>query len=814
MKFLHLLRLDKKIVLTHGVSQFKSVDGMLLVKHNNRLFTISTKSDSDGRSRLFRVLQQPKKLNEILKALSEFKKNDIIAILETLYNHDLISFETTTNPGTTTDDAFDSKGYYVEDRNASRIEITLVGNGVLANKLILHMRNMNIKIHRVKSIPSIHILHYKNGNQKPVLKKRSVLEQTLPSFPPTMNNFIERSELIIVAEDYPNIALFEWINAACFKRGQPWIRVSFDDNLGYIGPLVIPKKTTCFNCCQLRLIANSPYYEYELWKNKYNIPPTKLKLSNILAETLASIAGNKIQMYLQNTNVSYIVDYLFILETKNIEFSKHRIISHPNCILCNPPTKTRSMTRNFSRGMNIPVRTTRLINDSNKKSSISENELILSLRELIDDKTGLILEYERLYENSKLGRYLHHFSTTTCSKPLRLGLNGEITNPIKSDDSLISPSPTGSGFLAKEAEIRVLMESVERYSNMVVDESRLIWSKYVDVAKSAINPKELGLYNDELYDRKDLLCSRFSVNSEIPWIWGHDINSNSPVLIPADFVYYPAIRHMPLVFDTSNGASAHTSLIQAILNGLFEVIERDSFLSMWLNKVSMPVLCLKKIPFGFSETMSMIDKFGMDVKLVDLTNDTDVTTIMAVCYNKKPDKYPALIIGSASHVEPEKALQKALFEMEFALIEALENPKKKKVNNPNEISSIYQNSRYYLNPRRRKYWQFMISGKVTSQRRIFRKKTFKNNYEMLLQVVKHLHRMNHRVVWVDLTPSDMKKMGLVVVKVFVTGFQPLYIGNKLRLNLDRLNSSARSFGLDVKLTRAASELNLAPHPLP
>jgi len=813
MKFLDLIRLEKKIGLAQGVSLFKSVEGMLLVKHNNKLFTISTKSDSDGRSRLFRILQQPRTLNEILKMLSEFKKNDIIAILETLYEFDLISFEIPINSGSTKN-VFNVKDYRAKDRKEIIKEITILGKGVLAKRLVHHMRCLNIKTNTVKSIPSAHALQYRNNKQKLIRKGRIRMVNSLYSFSSTVEKYIGRSDLTIVAEDYPNIALFEWINTACFKRGRPWIRVSFDDNLGYIGPLVIPKKTACFNCCQLRLIANSPYYEYELWKNKNNIPPIKLKLPDILAETLATIAGNKIQMYLQNTNVTDIVDYLFILDTKNVELSKHRLISHPNCILCNPPTKSKSMTRDFPRDVSTHARNTQFINESRKKSSISENELISSLRELIDDKTGLILEYERLYENSKLGRYLHHFSTTTCSKPIRLGLNGEITNPIESEDSLITPSPTGSGFLAKEAELRVLMESVERYSNMVVDESRIIWSKYADVTRNAINPNELGLYDDELYDRKDLMCSRFLVNSKIPWIWGHDINSDIPVLIPADFVYYPAIRDMPLVFDTSNGASAHTSLTQAILNGLFEVIERDSFLSMWLNKLSMPVLHIKKIPFGFSETMSMIDKFGMVVKLVDLTNDTDVTTIIAVCYNKKPDNYPALIIGSASHVDPEIALQKALFEMEFALIEALENPKKKKVNHPEEISSIYQNSRYYLDPKRRKYWQFMISGKKTSHRHIITKKTIKNNYEMLMQIVKRLHKMNHRVIWVDITPNDMKKKGLIVVKVFVTGFQPLYIGNKTRLNMDRLNTSARRFGLDVKSTRASSELNPAPHPLP
>jgi hypothetical protein len=152
--------------------------------------------------------------------------------------------------------------------------------------------------------------------------------------------------------------------------------------------------------------------------------------------------------------------------------------------------------------------------------------------------------------------------------------------------------------------------------------------------------------------------------------------------------------------------------------------------------------------------------------------------------------------------------------MEFGVIEALENPQKKKVNNPDEISTIFENSRYYLNPNKRKYWEFMISGKETDELQSFTKKPLRNNHETLIQVAKDLNAMNHRVIWVDLTPHDMKKMGLVVVKVFVSGFQPLYVGNKRRLNLDRLDTVARWLGDTIEKNRLSSELNSAPHPLP
>jgi hypothetical protein len=73
--------------------------------------------------------------------------------------------------------------------------------------------------------------------------------------------------------------------------------------------------------------------------------------------------------------------------------------------------------------------------------------------------------------------------------------------------------------------------------------------------------------------------------------------------------------------------------------------------------------------------------------------------------------------------------------------------------------------------------------------------------------------MGHRVVWVDITPTDIRKIGLSAVKVFVTGFQPMYVGNKLRLNLGRLHESAEYVCNNNMATRDSTELNYAPHPL-
>ncbi len=807
-----------KIGLKPSVSQFTSNNNdSLFVKHKNKLFKISATADLQKQSRIFQILKRPKKLGEILYLLSEFKKKDVIDTLHTLHKLDLLTIESNTNNLRSESRPVDNDylpQHHIE-RKSKRLRakprLLLIGDGILADKLVLSLKNMDIKFNRISSNLIMNKSHKKRYPNQTNGNNRSSIKSTYSS---SLRSFIEKSYLIVVAEDHPNLVLFEKINETCFKKNKPWLRASFDDSIGYLGPLVIPKKTSCFNCCELRLVTNSPHYEYELWINRQNIPKKKLLVPAYYADILSTMCIDEILRFLSIRKKPETIDKLVILDTQQINATRHNVIPHPNCVYCNPPPRkmrsSSSREMNATRSRRIPVPFSKL---SNKSSSLPDKELVGKLREIIDDKTGIVLEYSKLYEPHPLGIYFHHFSTAPCSKPLRIGLNGKFTKTVRVEDSLISPSPSGSGFSPTEAEIHTLMESVERYSNMVVDESRFIWSKYDQIKTRAINPEVLGLYSDEQYSRNDLGCSKFSIYSPIPWIEGYDIHDDKPVMIPADFVFYPAIREKPLVFDTSNGASAHTDIVQAILNGLFEVVERDSFLTMWLNGFSMPILNLKKLPFGFSKSIELINEFGMNVKLVDLTNDTRIPTVAAICYNNNPSKHPSVLVGAGSHIQPETAVQKALFEMEFMLSEMLEHPNKKKINRPNQISSMYEHPLYYLNPKMRKYWDFMISSKETTDfPRV--SKSPKQGYATLMQIVRLLHSMNHRVIYVDITSPELKKMGLVAVKVLVTGFQPLYVGTKLRLNIQRLHEAAEYVSRNIKATRMHPGLNPAPHPLP
>jgi ribosomal protein S12 methylthiotransferase accessory factor len=820
MKFPSSLNENVKIRLAPGVSKFVVDSESLFIKHDNRLFRLSSSSDIDKRSKILDVLEEPKKLIEITDILSEFRRKDLIAFLKNLYKLNLVELEESTskyNIRSVISDTESSESYnhrYLDGMAAKGLadsKVLLIGDGILKNKVAAYLRSVGVQCNKMSSS----IIGWQSSDQQ--MNSNSMMrtqkgeqprESGLLTF--SYSSIFSKYDLIVAAQDYPNIIFFETVNKMCFNEKKPWLRVSLDDNIGFLGPLVIPGETSCYNCCQLRLVTNSPDYEYFLWTHKECIPKPRLAPSKLFTDILSAFCVNEVVNFFTKDEQRIkpeTTNRLLLLDMQRMYLSKHKILSHPSCICCN--------TAGVQRSTSLKLRTMDRERIKLAEGPLEPDKLLQKLKELEDEKTGVVIKSEKLFDSNGLGIKFHHFYKITCFKPLRIGLTGKPTSyTLFSSDNLIEPSPSGSGSAPTEAEISALMEAVERYSSMVIEEQRLTWSSYTRVNKIAINPLDLVLYSNGQYDRGGFKCSRYSPDSEYPWIEGLDLFSGKRVLVPADFVFYPPFREGPLVLETSNGAAAHPNMAQATLNGLYEVIERDAFLIMWLNRLSMPTLDTKRLPFGFNESVKLMEECGMDVKLVHILNDTNIPTVMAVCYNKAPHEYPAMVVGTASHMEPELAIKKALFEMEFQLIIYLENPVKGKILRPNQISASYEHPMLYLNPENRGCWDFMISSdRISVLPRLARNKV-EDPYGSLMRIVRLLNKMNHRVIQVDITPPDMKELGLNIVKVLVTGFQPLYFRDNARLSLERLNRVPIHLGFSTEAGALQRRLNTSPHPLP
>src|SRR5688572_24025987 len=339
MEFSRLLRNDAKISWANGVSLFRSHDDSLFLKQNNQLFRISSGSKLAPQSRIFQILRRPRKLEEILNIMSEFKRGDTINVLRTLYDRNFITIRKGKNKKISNRNDLDLSYFLKEPIGETKSplsfsQIILIGNGLLAGRLSMTLKKLNLKIVQIESFAEVFRQTIKTRSEITGTKK-GMSNIALSSLSSSFTSSLNKSDLIIVAKDYQDIALFELINKICFKKKKAWIRMSFDDNIGYLGPLVIPGRTACFNCCELRLVTNSPNYEYELWKNNYHIPKTRLQVAEIFADFLSVICAREALSYLTHVEQPETVDNLILFDTRRLNFTKHKVFRHPNCIYCN-----------------------------------------------------------------------------------------------------------------------------------------------------------------------------------------------------------------------------------------------------------------------------------------------------------------------------------------------------------------------------------------------------------------------------------------------------------------------------------------------
>ncbi|MDR2545832.1 MAG: YcaO-related McrA-glycine thioamidation protein [Methanobrevibacter sp.] len=214
---------------------------------------------------------------------------------------------------------------------------------------------------------------------------------------------------------------------------------------------------------------------------------------------------------------------------------------------------------------------------------------------------------------------------------------------------------SGKGATKIQAKASAMMEGFERYSaeKQDVDSERIIKGRY-DEVENSIDLNSLNLpkvdYN----------------NGEIEWIESVEINTGEKYLVPVNSVFHPysSSSSLKLFRSNTNGLASGNIIEEAVLHGIFEVVERDAWSIFELTKINNREIELN----GFKNPLinEMLEKFensNIEIKLMDLTADVDIPTI-AASSDDKFLKDPALLtFGVGTHLNPEIAILRALTEV-------------------------------------------------------------------------------------------------------------------------------------------------------
>ena len=219
----------------------------------------------------------------------------------------------------------------------------------------------------------------------------------------------------------------------------------------------------------------------------------------------------------------------------------------------------------------------------------------------------------------------------------------------------------GKGISKDHAKASAMMEGFERYSAERQDSDEITISSVNEISAKGdyIDPKSLNLPKE--FEKKDIS------DISLEWSIAHDLITDKDYYIPTNAIYHPYTHDNnveSLFKSNTNGLASGNILEEAILHGIFEVIERDAWSIFELTHKNYSQIDLDTIE---SETINeTIEKFtsnGINIKLMDFTADIDVPTIAASADDTVTRDAGLLTLGIGTHLDPEVAILRALTEV-------------------------------------------------------------------------------------------------------------------------------------------------------
>ncbi len=375
-----------------------------------------------------------------------------------------------------------------------------------------------------------------------------------------------------------------------------------------------------------------------------------------------------------------------------------------------------------------------------------------------------------------------------------------------------------------------LVEGLERYAGQQPRERGVaVVAPASQLTDDYLDPMTFAQYSDEFYDRNAHGFVRWSPELECGWAWGYSVKSQSPVLVPEQIAFYlcRAPFGQNFVQECSNGCAAGSTIEEAMLHGMLEVLERDAFLLTWYGGLSPRRIDMRSVESKLTQAMvARLDLLGYEVRCFDIRVDTTVPVVAAVAV-RRDGGLGTLCFAAGCSLDPEDAVRGAVCEV-ASYVPSLEARLAANSDAINAMASDFSlvrelehHSLLYALPAMRPRASFMVDqedefslDELFANRRQNSSQT-RDLRDDVLMLSAEIIRLGSDVIVVDQTPPEQKTIGLHTVRTITPGLLPIDFGwDKQRaLQSPRLRHAPVAAGLR-KAPLTEGQLNWAPHPFP
>jgi ribosomal protein S12 methylthiotransferase accessory factor len=374
----------------------------------------------------------------------------------------------------------------------------------------------------------------------------------------------------------------------------------------------------------------------------------------------------------------------------------------------------------------------------------------------------------------------------------------------------------GTGRTRAAAATAAVGEALERYSASYVPVRRLVSATARELGEDAVSPGRFAFFSDRQHRASSFPFRRFDERSEVFWIEGREIRTAKPAYLPAELVFLGAVRAegvAPIAYATSSGLACAEELESAVERALLELLERDAFMVVWANRLSLPLLDWAGCA-SIEADEAMFARAGLRYAAVDLSAFHRVPTVLGVV--RAPVCFAGAVgVGAAAATTIEEAWWKAVAEAfatraagaKLALLagEAVKGA---------AIRSFEGHIRHYAAHANAGATTFLDAGQHRSPASAILPLEGAGIHARLAALCRRVEEAGSNAYAVDVTSPDVADLGLTVARVIAPELCSLDVRHDARfLGGRRLYEAATRAGFRRAHLRE-QDVNPDPHPFP
>ncbi len=461
------------------------------------------------------------------------------------------------------------------------------------------------------------------------------------------------------------------INRAHLESGAPWILVRPTGVQPLFGPVFRPAEGgPCWACLAYRLRGHQEVHNFvrNLGGDSSAVAPRAAEMAEM--EAVCGLAAVEIARWLVLADLAPIHERAISLDVVSREMGRHLAVRRPQCPVCGDEALYRA---------DRPAEPVRLrpspkaVRNSGGDRSIPPEETLSRYRHLVSPITGVVTWLTRASDAADPWGHV-------CWAGNNLALRSRKLSSLRR--SLRSKS-AGKGSTLRQAKASALCEAVERYSGAFHGDEARCRRRYSGFEKAgesaAIPPNDVQLFSDRQLSDADEINARghpynfvpapLDPDAEIDWSPVWSLTQERPRYLPTSLLYGMKEEEAggPVFKADSNGCAAGNTLEEAILQGFYELVERDAFAIWWYNRLSLPEVDLAS--FDDDYLASAHEYYGRrqrEMWVLDATSDFGIPVFVAI--SRRTDKNAEdILYGAGAHVDPHIAALRAVCELNQCL---------------------------------------------------------------------------------------------------------------------------------------------------